>query len=582
MVARVGLLGYDSSDTLPEDLHIMKIKLVAFNGRYVHSCLALFYVRNQLLDNLDDCRPELLQFTINDPYYPTLLRITADEPDGIFISVYIWNSHLVRKLVVDLGRLLPDTPVVLGGPQAPFVFGPGDPGPSNCTVVRGEVEGLGRPFYDDLLDGRLRAEYEASPSGTFPQPYMEDDYCGQLKNRHLYYESARGCPFGCTYCLSAAGPGVRHKGIGQVCDELRDILAHRPRIIRFVDRTFNDLPERAMAIWRFLQEQAAGVPCHFEIAPDRFTSEMFDFLGTVEPGCFQFEIGLQSTNPQTLAAVNRRCDLEKARSNIARLAAMGTIHIHLDLILGLPFETLSTFRKSFGAAFDLGPHYIQMGLLKILPETPISQETEKFGMVECGSPPYEVLATKWLDQETLAELYWFGECVEAFHNNRFFRSLWLYLRGLREDGFAFFTLLLAVCRRHAFFERTATQELMSTILSEATQERPDAGLISELLLFDWLRSGHRFLPAHFDEKLLQETRKRLWVRLPQNWEGVYDYRNRDEFFKQGVFVPFSAAVLRQVGHVGAKEGDVLCFCSSRETGVFEYNRTLLIPAVMAS
>lgn len=559
----------------------MKIKLVAVNGRYIHSCLALFYVRNQLIKHLDGDPPELLQFTINDPYYATLLRIIEGAPAAVFISTYIWNSQYVRRLVDDMSRLLPGMPVVLGGPQALFVFGTqGARRPANCTVVRGEVEGLGPAFYDDLSHGRLLAEYEAGGVGGFPQPYREEDYSGQLQNRHLYYESSRGCPFGCTYCLSAGGRGVRHKEIEQVFVELRDILAHHPRIIRFVDRTFNDRPERALAIWRFLVGQPEEIPCHFEIAPDHFTPEMFAFLKTVASARFQFEVGLQSTNPETLAAVNRRCDLEKAQRNIARLVALDTIHIHVDLIMGLPFDTPATFRKSFQDVFELGPHYIQMGLLKILPEAPISRDVKEFGMVVCNAPPYEVLASRWLDQQELAELFWFGECVEAFYNNRFFRSLWQYLRGRREDAFVFFSGLLAVCRRHSFFDRAATQELMSVMIVEAVQEREDGGFIRELQVYDWLRSGHRYLPAHLESQAFRELRKRLWARLPQNWEGVYDYRSRDEFLKQGVFVQFSAAALRQTGHAEAGDGDILCFSTRREKSVFAHNHTLLIPATM--
>ncbi len=191
---------------------------------------------------------------------------------------------------------------------------------------------------------------------------------------------------------------MRHLQPSQVFDEIKDILRNPPKVIRFVDRTFNDLPERALAIWRFLAEQPGDTLFHFEMAPDRFTEEMFQFLEQVSPGRFQFEIGVQSTNPETLKAINRECDLEKLEHNIRKLASLDTIHLHLDLILGLPYENRESFACSFAEVFALGSHYIQMGLLKILPDTPISKSIEEYGLVVCQSPPYELLANRWLDK----------------------------------------------------------------------------------------------------------------------------------------------------------------------------------------
>jgi len=559
----------------------MRCRLIAFNGRFIHSCLALFYVRAELERNLPDCQPEIIQHTINDPYYPTLRRLGSGEPDALFFSVYTWNSLYIQSLLNDLIKLLPATPMILGGPQAKTLTLNLTPeAAQRCTVVTGEIEGIDRSFYRDLEADRLQREYGCSRVSSFKCPYRREDFAGPLKNRNIYYESSRGCPFGCTYCLSAAEKGVKHLPLSQVFQEISDILRHGPKVLRFVDRTFNDLPERALDIWRFLLNQPGGTLFHFEMAPDRFTEDMFRFLDQVEPGRFQFELGIQSTNPQTLEAINRKCDPVKLDLNINRLADLNSIHIHLDLILGLPHEDRASFARSFADVFRLGPHYIQMGLLKILPDTPISRSIEEFGLLVCQDPPYEILANRWLTPAALGELYWFGECFEAFYNNRFFRSFWDHLRKTDEDIFAFFQVLLSLCRKKGFFNRARTQELLSSLLLELIRERSDGGLLRELLVFDWLRCGHHYLPPHLEQEPIVGHRKMLWKEMPLKWDGVYDYRTRDEFFKQGVFYRFSIQFFRETGLQGGNGAAYICFRPEREETVFRLNRFMLIPAAV--
>jgi radical SAM superfamily enzyme YgiQ (UPF0313 family) len=507
-----------------------------------------------------------------------LRRIGSGEPEALFFSAYIWSSLIIQRLLGDLVKILPDTPIIIGGPQAQALAENLQPQVNRrCTFVYGEIEGVEKSFYQDLEENNLQREYECRKMENFKNPYRKDDFAGPLQNRQIYYESSRGCPFGCTYCLSASEKGVRHLPVSQVQNEIKDILRQGPKVIRFVDRTFNDNPDRALEIWRFLAEQPEETLFHFEMAPDRFSDEMFHFLEQVAPGRFQFEIGVQSTNPGTLEAINRKCDLEKLEHNIPKLASLDTIHLHLDLILGLPCENRESFARSFADVFALGPHYIQMGLLKILPDTPISKYIEKYGLVVCEKPPYEILANKWLDKDELEDLFWFGECVEAFYNNRFFRSLWKYLRKREEYIFAFFDSLLMHCRKRGFFDLASTQELMSSILIEMTQDRSDKELIKELLIFDWLRCGHHFLPDHFGKESIAGIRKLVWKQMPQNWEGVYDYKSRDEFFKQGVFIPFSGEFLKEIGLSADGKAAYVCFRKKREDTVFRLNSYRLIP-----
>jgi len=550
----------------------LRFQLVGLNCRYSHSCLALFYVRHALENNVSGAEVTIAQLTINDPYYDTLLRISAGEADALFFSVYIWNARYVSRLVHDLAAVNPGRPLILGGPQAPFI---GELPPC-CTVVAGEIEGVAGQFYRDLELGRLQQLYRAEPGRPFPFPYRDGDFTTLLRNRQVYYESSRGCPFRCSYCLSSVSLKVGRKDVEAVRQELAQILAHEPRIIKFVDRTFNDNPDRALEIWRFLAAQPGSTRFHFEIAPDRFTGEMFDFLATVAPDRFQFEIGVQSTNPETLAAVNRRMEVETAAVNIGRLVRLDGIHLHVDLILGLPFETGESFRASFNRVFALAPHYIQMGLLKVLPETPIRQNVQEYGLVFCRQPPYEILATRWLDHPSLIRLHLLGECVEAFYNNRYFRAIWEYLNRRGEEPYSFFTSLLAVCEQHRFFDLSPTQELLARMLCTLAEQRPDKALLTDLLRYDWLRCGHRFLPPFLEETPLTELRGVLRRSLPPSLEGLYDAKGRSEFLKRGVFVELSAAAVAQTGLGQGERSAIVCFLPEQTAGVLKHSQVVLL------
>ena len=550
----------------------MRISLIAFNARYTHSSPAIFYVRNVLEKALPKADVSLLSLTINDPYYETLLKLTATRPDFFCFSVYIWNVDYVTKLLGDIGRVLPDTPIILGGPEATFMDR--DDLPSDCTIVRGEVEGLAVDFFADLASGNLKPEYQAVSGQPFAMPYKEDDFAQHLVNRNIYYESSRGCPFGCTYCLSSVSRGVQNLDLDKVEAELRVLLKHNPKIIRFVDRTFNASAIRALALWRFLLAQPGSTTFHFEIAPDLFTEEMLDFLATVPPGRFQFEIGLQSTNSETLAAVNRTMDLARARHNITRLLAADNIHLHLDLILGLPFEDKKSFARSFNDVFALSPHYVQMGLLKTLPGTSISKSKEEFGIISSSVAPYSVLATKWIDHATMADLYLLGECVEAFYNNRFFRATFAYLRKKEDNSFALFEELLGLCKRENFFELAKTQALMAKILLLLAVDRSDRELLGELLRYDWLKSGQHLLPDFLGGESMKEIKDILWHRLPESVPPYFDKRGRRDFFKRTGFYRFKDELYLEVG-LGDRQG-YLGFLSAQTVGVHKLKETVFL------
>lgn len=561
-----------------------KIKLVALNAKFIHSCLALFYVRNELCRNYPQAEVEILQLTINDNMYESLLRITEDQPFGVFFSAAIWNSEKVEQLVRDVRRCLPDCRIVVGGPQAGVLGESLDEG--LCTVVIGEIEGLGAAFYHDLDCGELKPKYQGSffklPKRALDYPFSDEDFETHLKNRHIYYETSRGCPYGCTYCLSAAERGLFHKDLDQVKRELADILKHKPKVVRIVDRTFNDIPERAYAIWEFLIAQECDTLFHFEIAPDRFSEEMFKLLKNVGHERFQFEIGIQSTNDETLAAIRRRIDKAAVHPIIKRLAKLNTIHLHVDLILGLPHETKESFASSFTDVFAMGAHYIQMGLLKILPDTPICHGADEYGYLHSSHPPYAIFANNWLTQEQVSDLYWFCECVEKFYNNRYFVSFWSYLRQQGEDIFGFFSQLLEKGKASGFFHRALTQETLCSILYEVCSTRPDLKLIVELLRYDWLRCGFRKLPDFLEfsegEEDMTATRDRLFKELPDSFTGVYVYKNRNQFFKRSVFMHLSAEATRFLElDQHCSQSLRIAFLQEREKTLYGHNAILHFP-----
>lgn len=558
------------------------VKLVGINGRYTHSCLALFYLRNELEKHCPDWTTEIVQLTINDNYFESLLRVSSNKPQYIFFSAVIWNSELVEKFTRDLAACLPDCHIVIGGPQASVLCEKLDT--SNFSVLEGAIEAVGEEFYRDLKNSTPKKKYEANffknHNRGFDYPYRRVDFETHLANRHIYYESSRGCLFGCSYCLSSVEKGVYHKPLEMVNDELREILASKPKVVRFIDRTFNDLPKRALAIWEFLLKEGGATLFHFEMAPDRFTDEMFEFLKRVGPGRFQFEIGIQSTNPATLEAVNRPVDSTVVHTAIQQLSSIGTIHLHVDLILGLPYETKDTFAKSFTDVFFMGANYIQMGLLKILPETPLCYSALEYEYKHSLIPPYSIFENHWMNYETIQNLYWFSECVEKFMNNRYFVSLWDYFRRSSEDIYIFFKALLYHCQDTHFFSFAATHELMSEKLITICEKRDDYDLIHELLRIDWLRCNHRFLPhclmpgENCEQPL--KTKDNLVASLPEELEGFYTRKNRNRFFRKSFFLRISKKSAVEIGLHVNNEQPVLCFLSDRDDGLHQYTKVLVL------
>ncbi|MGL1930146.1 MAG: DUF4080 domain-containing protein [Desulfotalea sp.] len=554
------------------------IKLVAINARYTHSAPALFYIRHELEVYLPEAKLELYQFSINEAYHEVFLRLIAGEPDSIFLSAAIWNSHLMERLVDDITATLPSCQIVVGGPQALIVA---EKVKSNPCLVIGEIEGINPKFYNDLsghdLNGIYQCDFQVVRRKGLVSLYTPDDFHNYLQNRQIYLETSRGCPFSCSYCLSASDVGIYHKPLEQVYEELDLILSNNPRVLRFIDRTFNDNANRALSIWRYLMTKDCDTLFHFEIAPDFFSDETFAFLEELPSGRFQFEIGIQSTNLQTLQAISRKMKPEKVHGIVSRLASCKNIHLHVDLILGLPFETRESFLKSFCDVFAMGAHYIQMGLLKMLPGTPISKQVDEFGYISSTTAPYSVYANRWLDPTGMAELYWFCECIEKFLNNRYFVSLWAYLLEENEDIAGVFLRILAISIKKELFEHSPTQKLLTEILMDWADERDDTAIIKEILRYDWLRTGHKIFPDSLGlvkgEESFVDTKNRLFKLLPDELHGHYLKRDRNRFIKRIIVWTCSDELATLLG----LESNNVCFLAQeREQTVHGHQKVLCL------
>jgi radical SAM superfamily enzyme YgiQ (UPF0313 family) len=417
----------------------MKVFLCAINARFTHLNLALRYLRNEIEPMHQTV---LREYIINQNRIDILEDIAAASPDVVMLSVYIWNSMIVKTLIPDIKKLLPDSKLILGGPEVCYnaqewldqfqeidfiVSGSGEDAVKTLAendFMISSVLRNGKPkeivFTNDTLNSFSGETRSFSQIGF---PYREEDFA-QFNHRYIYYESSRGCPFSCAYCVSSLeDQKLEYKTAAQAVLELTRILSHDPMMIKFVDRTFNSDPQRAREIWQYLADYKSRATFHFEIHPLLLEETDFVFLETIEPEKFRFEIGVQSVNKETLDAVARPVEWQNIRHLIARLIAMKNIYIHLDLIVGLPFENLMQTAKSFDEIISMSPDHFQLGFLKVLPGTSVRSKAEEYGLVYTQDAPYQILQNKWITIEEIALLRRIAALVESVYNSHRFETL---------------------------------------------------------------------------------------------------------------------------------------------------------------
>lgn len=434
----------------------MKILLVAINAKYIHTCPAVYSLRSYALAHGKDLPDiDLCEYTINDRYMDILSALLETDAQVLAFSTYIWNSDRARRLIRDLKKAREDLILLAGGPEAgnaPEAFL--RDGIDLCMCGEGEetflylaetlraAEALPspeelkkRPGFAFLEQGTLLQTGMAPCVDMNKVPFLYRDI-PLPEHRILYYESSRGCPFACAYCLSGKERGLRTRDLSMVKEELLFFLERRVPQVKFMDRTFNALPEHAIAIWSFLKEHDNGLTnFHFEIEARRMAEEEIALLKSLRPGLVQLEIGVQSANEETLKSVHRSPDLEPVRALMRELLPAQNINLHLDLIAGLPYEGLESFARSFNEVYALRPHQFQVGFLKLLPGTALYDKRKKYGLVASSDAPYEILKTRWLSAGELCLLRRLSDLVEVYVNSQGFRrSLPLPGKALRPPG----------------------------------------------------------------------------------------------------------------------------------------------------
>jgi hypothetical protein len=492
----------------------MRVLLIAVNAKYIHSNPAVYSLRayaQAALGDQPEVGIEIAEYTINQNTENILADIYRHRPDIAAFSCYIWNWNTIQELLPELPKLLPDTKLWLGGPEVSFHA---EKILAQYTQLTGIMVGEGEETFTQLVRfyHAPKGQLQDIPGLVLPQgrtqpreltdmsklPFLYEDL-GKFQNRIIYYESQRGCPFKCAYCLSAIDKSVRLRDIETVKKELQYFLDHKVSQVKFIDRTFNCNAAHALTIWRYLLENDNGVTnFHFEIAADLMTEDELEVLKQMRPGLIQLEIGVQSTNEQTLHAINRYMSLEHLRQVVDKIHSFHNIHQHLDLIAGLPYEDYDSFVTSFNDVYAMRPQQLQLGFLKVLKGSPIEEKAEEYGIVYNSRPPYEVLYSRWIPYDDVLRLKGIEEMVELYYNSCQFTHTLPVLEKEFSSPFALYEALSQYYEEKGYYINTPARAYRYQVLLEFAQQKAPARseLYAQLLTFDmYLRENLKSRPA---------------------------------------------------------------------------------------
>ena len=496
----------------------MKVLLAAINAKYIHSNLGIYSLKTygeKMLKEwglAEQAEISLAEYTINHQMEQILQDIYKRKPDVIGFSCYIWNISYVKVILADIKKVLPDVKIWAGGPEVSYhgeAFLKEEPAVD--LVMMGEGEITFAHFLKALLEGEDLKQVPGlmvrNADGTFtdtgfrqvmdmsqiPFPYAFMDM-KELEHRIIYYESSRGCPFSCAYCLSSIDKKLRFRSLDLVLPVLEWFLQAKVPQVKFVDRTFNCKKSHAMAIWQYIRDHDNGVTnFHFEIAADLLDKDELDLLSTMRPGLVQLEIGVQSTNEKTLEAIRRKTDIEEIREITETINSWHNIHQHLDLIAGLPWEDLESFKKSFNDVYEMEPEQLQLGFLKVLKGSYMEELIPTCDLLYSAAPPYEVLCTKWLSYGDVLELKDIEEMTEVHYNSRQFTCTLKELEKEFDTPYEMFSFMAGYYNKNHLFgishSRIARYEILWKIIQERlekngkceTQGKPENGGVSEKL-----------------------------------------------------------------------------------------------------
>ena len=535
----------------------MKIILAACNAKYIHSNLAVYdlqaYARQYQQHIL------LKEYTINQQKDEIMKDLYEEKPDVICFSCYIWNISFVKELAEDLKKVLPSVPFWAGGPEVSFdaeAFLAANPAFDGVMVGEGEETFLELAGYyvdhrkslEQIRGIAFRKENQVLHNGwreimdlsKVPFPYKD---LQDFDHRIIYYESSRGCPFSCSYCLSSVDKKLRFRSLDLVRKELQFFLDHKVPQVKFVDRTFNCKHDHAMAIWKYIVEHDNGVTnFHFEIAADLLREEELELMATMRPGLIQLEIGVQSTNLQTLEAIHRKTDFSRICQIVERIHSFGNIHQHLDLIAGLPYEDYDSFHHSFNDVYALRPQQFQLGFLKVLKGSLMKQMEKEYGIVHKEKEPYEVLSTNWITYEDVLNLKKVENMVEVYYNSGQFENSLKYVETLFPDSFTVYEALGRFYEQKGYdcisHNRLRRYEILLEFIESLKQGDVQKG--ADVLVLDlYLREKLKSRPSFAKDQKAEE--KKIWAYRKQEnipktahiqvfWDGrvlLFDYEKKD-------------------------------------------------------
>ena len=536
----------------------MKILLVACNAKYIHSNLAVYDLQAYASDYADHI--VLKEYTINQQKDDIMRDIYLEHPDVVCVSCYIWNLSFVKELMADLIKILPGADFWAGGPEVSY---DAEKFLTENSEFKGVMVGEGEETFKELagyyveknpqnlkdMTGICYRDGDQIIHNGWRQimdlssiPFIYKDL-SEFKNRIIYYESSRGCPFSCSYCLSSIDKKLRFRDTETVKKELQFFIDNKVPQVKFVDRTFNCKHDHAMAIWKYINEHDNGVTnFHFEISADLLREEELQEMSTMRPGLIQLEIGVQSTNPDTIKAIHRTMDFEKLKGIVDRIHSFGNIHQHLDLIAGLPYEDYDSFRNSFNDVYALKPQQLQLGFLKVLKGSHMMEMCREYGIVYKTQEPYEVLSTKWLDYDHVLKLKTVENMVEVYYNSGQFQNTLEYLEKFFPDAFSIYERLGNFYMEKGYGDISHTRMRRYEILLEFLEDVPEISMdqVKDQMVYDlYLRENLKSRPGFARdqkpfERQIWDFRKREKVAKNAHVEVfadgkvlLFDYADRD-------------------------------------------------------
>ena len=492
----------------------MKILLVACNAKYIHSNLAVYDLQAYASDYADYI--VLKEYTINQQKDDIMRDIYLEHSDVVCVSCYIWNLSFVKELMADLIKILPGADFWAGGPEVSY---DAEKFLTENSEFKGVMVGEGEETFKELagyyveknpqdlknMTGICYRDGDQIIHNGWRQimdlssiPFIYKDL-SEFKNRIIYYESSRGCPFSCSYCLSSIDKKLRFRDTETVKKELQFFIDNKVPQVKFVDRTFNCKHDHAMAIWKYINEHDNGVTnFHFEISADLLREEELQEMSTMRPGLIQLEIGVQSTNPDTIKAIHRTMDFEKLKGIVDRIHSFGNIHQHMDLIAGLPYEDYDSFRHSFNDVYALKPQQLQLGFLKVLKGSHMMEMCREYGIVYKTQEPYEVLSTKWLDYDHVLKLKTVENMVEVYYNSGQFQNTLEYLENFFQDAFSIYERLGSFYMEKGYGDVSHTRMRRYEILLEFLEDVPEISMdqVKDQMVYDlYLRENLKSRPG---------------------------------------------------------------------------------------